>query len=114
MLNGRRVQIQSGAERFSLHFENGWVDFESPGPADDVLFGATRSTILALADGQTTLERALDEGAIELRGTVEHVLDFYEGLLMFAGGAVRCPNFPHLLLEFRSSSVQSTDPEGVQ
>jgi hypothetical protein len=64
----------------------------------------TRGAILELVDARMTLVDAVCCDRVELRGSVEDLLAFHDGLMVYLGGAVRCPSFPWLLREFRATS----------
>lgn len=108
-LSGRRVGIRSGDEAFSLMFYEENVAIVGQGPADEVLLEVDRGTILQLVDGTLTLEDALRQDHLEVRGNVERVAEFYDGLLIYLSGAVRCPQFRRLLTEFRSTTPYADD-----
>lgn len=60
-----------------------------------------RVTVLRLADAETTVLDAVLDGSITLRGDVDDLVAFYEGLQGFLHGAVRSPSFPRLLERYR-------------
>jgi hypothetical protein len=110
-LKGRSVRIRSDKEEFSLRFDQYGAAFAQPSAEEDVILESSRMTILALAGGRLTLEEGLREGRLDLLGKVEPVVAFYDALLIYVGGAVRCPHFPQLLVEFRTSTVPGMEPE---
>ncbi len=60
-----------------------------------------RVTVLRLADAETSVLDAVLDGSIVLRGDVDDLVAFYEGLQGFLHGAVRSPSFPRLLERYR-------------
>jgi hypothetical protein len=109
-LRGRRVLVGglagSGERPFALSFDGGMVDCVEPDGAEDVHFGIDRVTILALVDGEWTLEHALREERFDVRGRLGDVADLFDGWLAYVRGAIRCPSFPQLLSEFRADSPE--------
>jgi hypothetical protein len=103
-LSGRCVAVRSSHEEFWLRFQKRDVHVVAAGVAEDVRLSIDRQTILALVDGELTIEDALRDDRLELYGAVERVTEFYDGLQVYVAGAVRCPDFPRLLTEFRISS----------
>ncbi len=61
----------------------------------------TRQTILDVIDARLTLAEAVLSDAILLKGHVDDLAIFHEGLITYLRGAVRCPSFPPLLDSFR-------------
>jgi hypothetical protein len=109
-LSNRQVGICSGSETFCVKFQRHGVHVEDARPAEDVRLAVGRRTILALADGELTLEDALREDRLEFYGSVECVADFYDGLQIYIAGATRCRGFSRLLTDFRVS-LHSDDHE---
>jgi hypothetical protein len=64
----------------------------------------TRRAILDLVDARTTLMAAVVADRVWLRGSVEDLLAFHDGLMVYLGGAVRSPSFPWLLRQFRAAA----------
>jgi hypothetical protein len=66
----------------------------------------TRRAIVALADGDVTLEEAVTEGRVELRGSVEDLEAGMEALAAYLNGAARCPELLGLMDEFRREAAE--------
>lgn len=66
----------------------------------------SRAAIVDLIDARLTLVQAVVEDRVWLRGDVDELLAFHDGLMIFLGGAVRSPSFPGLLREFRLFSAR--------
>lgn len=71
---------------------------EAKDPAVSVL--TTKRVIADVALARITLEDALWEDRIVLRGSLGDLVAFHDALLAYLGGAVRCPSFPDLLDEY--------------
>jgi hypothetical protein len=72
--------------------------------APAVRIRTSREVILALIDAETTLQDALWDDRILLKGLLPDLLAFHDGLMAFLHGAVRCPSFPDLLQEYLGAS----------
>jgi hypothetical protein len=102
-LDGRTVDIRGDGEPFALSFCQSAARSGPAHGAADVRLAVDRSTILALVDGEVSLEDALEQDRLYVRGNLQHVLQVFEGLVTFVRGAIRCPSSPQLLADFRSS-----------
>jgi len=85
------------------------VEGPAPGPhggqvgiQPDVHASASRSTIIDLLEGRSTIEDAILSDAILLRGRIDDIARFHDALLYYVCGAVRCPSFPAILAGYRS------------
>ena len=101
----RAVQVEVDGEPVTICFDGrdpfGAVDVE---PA---VYCATDSqTIVDLADAKRSVEEAIWDRAIILRGGVEDLLAFHEALQAFLHGAVRSPSFPVHLARFRQEAAR--------
>ena len=67
----------------------------------------TRREIVALAEAERSLVSSVLLGETVLRGRVEDLAAFHDGLLEFLRGAVRSPSFPGLMDAFRRDVVSS-------
>jgi len=72
------------------------------GAPPDVQASTSRSTIIDLLEARSTIEDAILSDAILLRGRVEDLARFYDALLYYVCGAVRCPSFPAILAGYRT------------
>jgi hypothetical protein len=102
-LLGRRLRVRGDGEPFALHFGRGLVASVPPDGSEDLHLSVDRRSLLALVDGELTLEDALRQDRLELRGDLRHVVDLFDGLLIYLRGGIRCPSFPQLLSDFRAS-----------
>jgi hypothetical protein len=100
-LQGRRLRLESEGQPFTLHFRTGTTTTMPSDGSEDLHMAVSRRTILALVDGELTIEDAVRQDALFLRGSLTHVADLFEGLFIYLSGGVRCPSFPQLLGEFR-------------
>lgn len=62
-----------------------------------------RQAILDLVDARITLLDALLEERLVVRGALDDVIAFHDGLMIYLHGAVRDPSFPALLRRFRGA-----------
>lgn len=100
-LCGRRLRIGGDGAPIVLVFTRNAVScLDARGPAD-VDLRVDRMTLLALADGEITLEDALRRDALVVRGRVADLADAFDGLTWYLRGGVRCPSFPTLLAAYR-------------
>lgn len=72
------------------------------GTQPDVQASTSRCTILDLLEARSTIEDAILSDAIMLRGRVGDLARFYDALLYYVCGAVRCPSFPAILAGYRA------------
>jgi hypothetical protein len=63
------------------------------------------ATILDLVDAQLSITDAVVCGQFDLRGEGRELARFYDALLTYLRGAVRCPSFPGLLDRLRAAQV---------
>ena len=106
-LAGRRLLVGGDGEPFALCFRSEIVMTVPPDGSEDVYLAVSRRTMLALVDGEVTLEDALRQDCLAVRGRLTHVADLFDGLLIYLRGGIRCPSFPPLLSEFRRSTPAS-------
>jgi len=71
--------------------------------APDVEVRTSRAAIVALIDARSTLVESVLADRVELRGKLDDLVAFHDGLVVYLHGAVRAPSFPALLLLFRRS-----------
>jgi len=96
-VDGEQVRLVSDGLRLHLSESRHSTDV-----SQDVILRASRKVIRQLLRGELTLERAVWNDAVFLKGELEHVLSFYDGLQLYFAAAVRSPAFPLLLREFMS------------
>jgi len=97
------LSISSEGRPFALHFAANSIVTAAPSGADDVYLTTDRQAILALVDGELTVEDALRHDRLEVRGRPLAVACFFSGLLVYVRGGIRCPSFPRLISDFRLS-----------
>lgn len=85
------VRVQLDAEPWVARSEAGEVRAEVDG-----------TDLARLLRGELTIEAAVRDERLHLRGSLEHLLGFLDGLESWIHGAVRCPSFPALYREFLS------------
>ena len=103
-LAGHAIRVFGHGESFRVGFDVGRV---ACGPArgdEAILASIDKPTILALVDGAVTLEQTLREDRFVLKTAPALAVLAFDGLAVYLRGAVRCPSFPGLLAELRSSS----------
>jgi hypothetical protein len=61
----------------------------------------SRETIVGMVDARWSLMTAIAEDRLWIRGSVDDLVTFHDGLLVYLHGAVRSPSFPGLLQRFR-------------
>lgn len=102
-LDGRSVLLVVGAEPVRVRARRGEVAVlaSAEGFAPCVTLVTDPVTVLRLADAETTVVDATLDGSIALRGDVDDLVAFHDGLVAFLHGAVRSPSFPRLLDLYR-------------
>lgn len=95
-VDGEQISIQSDGERLGLRPLSAAQEME----LGSVQLRTTRRVIRQLLQGKLTLEGAVWDDDVFLRGELEQVLAFYDGLQFYFAAAVRAPTFPFLLREF--------------
>jgi hypothetical protein len=68
----------------------------SGAPEAHVVAATDQDTLDAMLLGQLTIERALLDDRLLIRGELQHALAFLDALLTWIHGAIRCPSFPAL------------------
>ncbi len=84
---GRRLDVTEGAD-----------------PAAGTRVTTTRSTVLDILDAATTLDDAIETGALDVRGTLDDVLRAHATLRAYVHAAVRAPSQPGLLDALRAGT----------
>jgi hypothetical protein len=95
-IDGERLVIASTGERLGLHGDV---------PGCQVEFTTQSATLLALTSGSTSFLDAAIDGHLSVKGDVDDVLRFYDGLILYLQGAARSPSLPWLLEEFERSRM---------
>ena len=108
-LAGHAVRISVDAPAAVLRFGTaGFAWLEGDAPAE-VELRVDRQTLLDLIDARVSLEDSILEDRFHLRGPIDSIVWFDDGLLIYLDGAIRCPSFPTLLAEFRAGTIPPID-----
>ena len=100
-LRGLCVVLHIGDEVIPLRFSAVGVALMPDDGGAHVVLSADHAMIFALVDGEVTIEAAVRQNRLRLRGTPAHLVRFHEGLMLWLHGAVRCPSFPQILADTR-------------
>jgi hypothetical protein len=105
-LGRRGVRLEVGSESTSLRvdLDNRIEPDVESAAAEEIFAKTTRATIVALARGEATLEQALVDEAVHLRGAVEDLAAGMDALAAYLNGAARCPELLTLMEAFRADS----------
>lgn len=104
-LGPRDVLLAISGETVAVTTRGGEVTAHAAPPegfAPRVVLATERATVLQLADAERTIVDAVVSGEVTLRGDVDDLVAFHDGLMAFLHGAVRSPSFPALLDEYRA------------
>lgn len=97
----RNVSCVIGDERFTIQSDGRRLRLSRDlSEKCQVEIATTRAVIRALLEGETTLEDALWQERILLKGGLEDILAFNDGLHFYLCGAVRSPSFPDLMSDY--------------
>lgn len=110
-LEGAKIQLRIDGHAVSPSFGAGGFELVGPHVSPDVDLESGREAILAVLDGRMTLEEAVWQERVVLKGSLDALAKFHDGFVLCVGGAVRCPSFPRLLERYRGArSRASGDP----
>jgi hypothetical protein len=98
---GREVLLRIDNEPVSLAFSGGAARLLLEPQQPAVILDTSQRALLLVIDGDLTLEKAVYDGTIQIRGRVPDLSAFYDGLRLYVQGGVRCPAFPFLLERYR-------------
>lgn len=98
-LGARVVSIQVDAECVGIEVRSSRLVVSRSVPSGTHA-RASLGTLRALLDGERALTEAILAEEILLIGVLEDLVQFYEALLTYFRGAVRCPSFAPLLERF--------------
>ncbi|ORB28336.1 SCP-2 sterol transfer family protein [Mycolicibacterium parafortuitum] len=97
------VALSVDGERFSLSGGDRLVVTDGE-PADAaVSITTSRATMLDVLDAHVALTDAVEAGAVEVRGSLEHVLRAHDTLRAYVHAATRAPSHHGLLDALRAS-----------
>ncbi|MDC3378996.1 hypothetical protein OAX78_01780 [Planctomycetota bacterium] len=100
-LGDREVLLRVGSEEVSVRFVGEQPPVRPAPVQPQVVLSTAASTIVALADAELTVEDAIWEDRVLLRGALPDLLAFHDALHVFLHGAVRSPSFSRRMKSFR-------------
>jgi hypothetical protein len=102
MGNLRARLVADGAAR-TIRFDfPDWTIYAGAGDADlEVAFD--RAIIVDLIDGRLTMEDAIYQERLRMRGSVETIERFHGALLIYLEGLIRTPGAPVMLESYRKA-----------
>jgi len=109
-LGAREVTITVDGEVTPVASDGARVWLRDAPEAPVVTLTTSRREIVALVDAERSLVTSVVLGETVLRGRVDDLAAFHDGLLEFLRGAVRSPSFPWMMDAFRRDVV-STNAE---
>ena len=104
----RRVRLMIDGESVTLAFDPSGAHVLPVAQNPTAELVTSRRTILDVLDARLTLAEAVLSDAIVLKGCVDDLTAFHDGLMTYVRGAVRCPTFPRLLDRFRYEGVTTS------
>ncbi len=72
-----------------------------------------RAAILDLLDARVPLAEAVETGAMQVRGSLDHILRAHDALLAYVHATVRAPSQPGLLAALRRGAPTSRTSDGA-
>jgi hypothetical protein len=97
----RRVRLVIDGESVTLAFDPSGVYVLSGAQDSTAELITSRQTILDVLAARLTLAEAVLSDAIVLKGHVDDLTAFHDGLMTYVRGAVRSPSLARLLDRFR-------------
>ena len=110
MLVQKELELVIDEVPLSLRFAPTMTVLDDP-TAPDIRLRSNTAVILAVMDGELSLEDAVLNDHIVLVGALRDLVLFHEALLLYLHGAVRAPSFPALFAAYRVG-VGGTDRPG--
>lgn len=101
-LQGRKVEVCVGSERFLLGFVPGSAWVEPAGPPAEALLLTGRRALGDVLGARLSLGEAVLTDAVEVVAPLASLMALHDGLVTYVHGAVRCPSFPSLLARLRA------------
>jgi len=98
-----RIRLVVDGDVVAPRFDARGFALGEPCEDPEIALESDRATILAVLDGELTLDEAVWGERIALRGALDDLALFLEALVLVVGGAVRCPSFPELLVDYRGA-----------
>ena len=103
-LAGLDLCVIDGDRRFAVRHDGSRLLSDAISGDEPVITSIDRATILALVDGVLSLEDAVRQDRLLVRASPPHCARVFDALSSYVRGAVRCPSFPALLADFRSTT----------
>jgi hypothetical protein len=100
-LNGLRASISAGEDRRLICFDEGRFFIDADAENHDIEVVCGTHTILELLDGKYSLEQALLDEVLFIKGNVGILGKFSNALSIYCNGALRSPGFLGLLSQYR-------------
>jgi hypothetical protein len=107
-LAGMTATLLVDDERIGLVFDRRAVRVRGMHPRADVRVRTSRRAILDILHARLTLQAAVDDGSLQLWGSIANLEAFHEALLVYVRGAVRSPSFGPLWARFRDGYFMAT------
>jgi hypothetical protein len=105
----RRVILCVDRQPVALTFSRQRVRFIEIPQAAEVHVSTTSRDVVRVIDAETSLTEAVLDGTLYVRGELDDLVAFHDGLLAYVHGAVRAPSFPSLLREYRVFQRKNED-----
>jgi hypothetical protein len=96
------VEVEIDGELFSVRGNPNLVVADGRSGAAGVRIGTSRAAVLAVLDAELALGEAVEEGAVQVQGSLDDVVRAHDALLAYAHAAVRAPSVPGLLDALRA------------
>ena len=109
-LAGLHLCVIDGDRRFAVRQVGSRLVSDAISGDEPVITSIDRATILALVDGVLSLEDAVRQDRLLVRASPPHCARVFDALAIYVRGAIRCPSFPALLVDFRSIIPHEQQP----
>jgi hypothetical protein len=96
----REVRCHVDFDRVTIFSDGRRLHLSRRVEAPVVQLSTSRQVIVDLVHAKATLKDALWDDRILLRGNLDDLLAFHDGLMAYLQGSVRCPSFPELLEQY--------------
>jgi hypothetical protein len=103
LLAGQTLDITIDTETFGV-VADPWPRVTGAQPSPTLSLTASSATVIAVIEGETTLQRAVWLDQLAVVGPLTTVAVAHDALLQFAHAGVRSPSFPQLADRFRALS----------
>ena len=101
-LHPRRVLIDIDGEQVEMRFGRKKAKVRPPSGDATISARTSKQLILDLIDHRLTLAESIVEGRFEVKGHLDDLVAFHDGLIFYLSGGVRARSFPKLLRGFRA------------